>query len=65
MKIKNGHVPLLYDDEAKKYIELRFAQHTTDYDSDVRESEVSYKAKECDEEDFSSSERYKEIFRLN
>ena len=54
-KVRNGHEPLVYDLEAKKHIELRFSQHTYDYDNPKKVSETAIIARPCTEKDFSFS----------
>ena len=61
-KIINQKETFVYDDYAKKFIEIRFVQKVLDHDAWIKEYEIPFKAKICTEEDFSYSNETIHIF---
>jgi hypothetical protein len=59
--VRNGEEELDYDEEAKRYIELRFVQRVINVEEKTEE-ELPFRAKVCTEEDYSRSESQKAIF---
>ncbi len=63
-KVRDGEIKLHYDDETKRYIELRFVQRVLNIEQGINE-EYSLRAKECTEEEYSLSQSQRKVFTIN
>ena len=63
-KVRHGIEELVYDEEAQRYIEIRFVQRNIDHHDHIDE-ELPFKAKQCTDQDFSRTEATRAIFEHN